>query len=157
MKKLCTWYEAEVLAIGRAFHNLATTDLIDFETEEVQVWVDNQLALNYAVLPHGCAAQEFAIAARAAYLAFHLRHSALRLTLHWIAGHEGVEGNERVDKAANDAAKAAERADKDDKEDSRSDSTLTDLAQDKEPEGSLDSHRPRGDEEGAGLLPSPEW
>lgn len=174
---LRTVYEAEVFAIGKGFQALLADGLIDEETEEVHFWVDNQAALDHALLPHRGPAQEFAIAARRAYLAFRAQHHCISVTMHWIAGHEDVEGNERADEAAKAAAQHGERAccedaeedeQAEDEEDEGAELDLADAAIDdlldqddhlfdwddltlqEEPPGLLDTSRPHGAEEGAG-------
>lgn len=107
---LRTVYEAEVFAIGKGFQLLSSSPLIDESVTQVHFWVDNQAALDHAVLPHRCPAQEFAIASRRAYLDFRRRHYAVQVVMHWIAGHEDVEGNELADQAAKEAAERGEKA-----------------------------------------------
>ncbi|GAA6006002.1 hypothetical protein JCM10207_007303 [Rhodosporidiobolus poonsookiae] len=71
------------------------------------LFLDNQSAVSNSFSPLASSGQQLRRRNRTAYLNLVRAHPHLRLMVHWVPGHVGVDGNEAADEAAKDAAGAA--------------------------------------------------
>ncbi|MBE7219488.1 MAG: hypothetical protein INR64_13525 [Caulobacteraceae bacterium] len=97
-----TVFEGEGLGLGKTFVEVKL--LADEDTTTAHLWIDNMATTTTGLSPSSRPGQAIARAARGAFLAFRRQCPGIKVHVHWLAGHEGVEGNERADTLAKDAA-----------------------------------------------------
>lgn len=93
---------------------------------EIIVLADNQAALTRALTPKAAPGQAQQLVTRSILQRLLTTHSDVQVTLKWVPGHEGIEGNERADLAAKAAAGVAQA----DMDDIRDREALTDYSGD---------------------------
>ncbi|KAG9219550.1 hypothetical protein CCMSSC00406_0008243 [Pleurotus cornucopiae] len=98
-EKDCTVYNGECAAL------VLGMELIRRQTgiESASIYVDNQAAIIGMGSRKANPGSYLLDHAHTVFAAAWRRNAGIKLMIHWIPGHEGVEGNERADKAAREA------------------------------------------------------
>ena len=95
-----TVYEAEVAGIA-----LAVDIIIEMQvTGKIAILLDNQAAITSMTKRKPHSGQALVKMAQESICNLINRHHEIELTIVWVPGHEGVEGNEKADRAAKEAA-----------------------------------------------------
>ena len=102
-----TVYEAEIVGLTLAAKLLLTEDQ---PVSPVSIFIDNKAAIQSGASPSTTAGsyliEKFARLTRAIAKKFQDQDSELQLTVRWIPGHKGVQGNELADAEAKRAAES---------------------------------------------------
>ncbi|GAA5995469.1 hypothetical protein JCM11641_003824, partial [Rhodosporidiobolus odoratus] len=92
-------YQAELEGLRLALSFLPSL-IPHFALSHVHIFADNSSAISLPFDPRPSSAQYLRFDIRQRLLELQHSHPQLSITLHWIAGHEGVEGNELADEMA---------------------------------------------------------